>query len=254
MTLRTLDIGGDKSLRYLVLPKEDNPFLGNRALRLCLDQPELFKTQLRAALRASAFGPMQIMFPMVGTMDDVRAGNAAVEEVKAELRAEGIPFDEKINIGIMIEIPSIGMIADMAAKETDFASVGTNDLTQYLHAVDRMNPKLTNYYQSSSPAMYRILGKIFKEYNNAGKPVSVCGELAGEPLAAIVLFGLGLRKFSMNASNIAHVKRALSLFTLAETEEIAENVMNMATQAEVETYLKEEVAKREQKLAAAVKK
>ena len=254
VTLRTLDIGGDKSLRYLVLPKEDNPFLGNRALRLCLDQPELFKTQLRAALRASAFGPMQIMFPMVGTMDDVRAGNAAVEEVKAELRAEGIPFDEKINIGIMIEIPSIGMIADMAAKETDFASVGTNDLTQYLHAVDRMNPKLTNYYQSSSPAMYRILGKIFKEYNNAGKPVSVCGELAGEPLAAIVLFGLGLRKFSMNASNIAHVKRALSLFTLAETEEIAENVMNMATQAEVETYLKEEVAKREQKLAAAVKK
>jgi len=164
VTLRTLDIGGDKSLRYLVLPKEDNPFLGNRALRLCLDMPEMFKTQLRAALRASAFGPMQIMFPMVGTMDDIRAGNAAVEEAKAELRAEGIPFDEKINIGIMIEIPSIAMIADMAAKETDFASVGTNDLTQYLHAVDRMNPKLTNYYQSSSPAMFRILGKIFKEY------------------------------------------------------------------------------------------
>jgi len=254
VTLRTLDIGGDKSLRYLTLPKEDNPFLGNRALRLCLDMPEMFKTQLRAALRASAFGPMQIMFPMVGTMDDIRAGNAAVEEAKAELRAEGIPFDEKINIGIMIEIPSIAMIADMAAKETDFASVGTNDLTQYLHAVDRMNPKLTNYYQSSSPAMFRILGRIFKEYNEAGKPISVCGELAGDPLAAIVLFGLGLRKFSMNASNIAHVKRALSLFTLAETEQIAKKVQNLSTEAEVINYLKAEVAKREQKPPATTTK
>jgi phosphotransferase system enzyme I (PtsI) len=254
VTLRTLDIGGDKSLRYLVLPKEDNPFLGNRALRLCLDMPEMFKTQLRAALRASAFGPMQIMFPMVGTMDDIRAGNAAVEEAKAELRAEGIPFDEKINLGIMIEIPSIAMIADMAAKETDFASVGTNDLTQYLHAVDRMNPKLTNYYQSSSPAMFRILGRIFKEYNEAGKPISVCGELAGDPLAAIVLFGLGLRKFSMNASNIAHVKRTLSLFTLAETEQIAKKVQNLSTEAEVITFLKAEVAKREQKPTATTTK
>jgi len=254
VTLRTLDIGGDKTLRYLVLPKEDNPFLGNRALRLCLDMPEMFKTQLRAALRASAFGPMQIMFPMVGTIDDVRAAKAAVREAKAELLAEGIPFDEKINIGIMIEIPSIAMIADLAAKETDFASVGTNDLTQYLHAVDRMNPKITGYYQSSSPAMFCILGKIIKEYNDAGKPVSVCGELAGEPLAAIVLFGLGLRKFSMNASNIAHVKRTLSFFTLAETEEIAENVMNMDTQADVQAYLKAEVAKREQKQTATTKK
>ena len=253
VTLRTLDIGGDKSLRYLVLPKEDNPFLGNRALRLCLDMPDMFRTQLRAALRASAFGPMQIMFPMVGTIDDVRAGNAAVEAVKAELRAEGIPFDEKIKVGIMIEIPSIAMVADLAAKETDFASVGTNDLTQYLHAVDRMNPKLITYYQSSSPAMFRILGKIFKEYNEANKQVSVCGELAGEPLAAIVLFGLGLRKFSMNASNIAHVKRMLSLFTLAETEEIAEKVVNMDTQADVEAFLKAEVAKREQKQTATAK-
>ena len=253
VTLRTLDIGGDKSLRYLVLPKEDNPFLGNRALRLCLDMPDMFRTQLRAALRASAFGPMQIMFPMVGTIDDVRAGNAAVEAVKAELRAEGIPFDEKIKVGIMIEIPSIAMIADLAAKETDFASVGTNDLTQYLHAVDRMNPKLITYYQSSSPAMFRILGKIFKEYNEANKQVSVCGELAGEQLAAIVLFGLGLRKFSMNASNIAHVKRMLSLFTLAETEEIAEKVVNMDTQADVEAFLKAEVAKREQKQTATAK-
>ena len=175
VTLRTLDIGGDKTLRYMVLPKEDNPFLGNRALRLCLDHIDMFKTQLRAALRASAFGPLQIMFPMVGTIDDIRAAKAVVEEVKQELREKGIAFDEKINIGIMIEIPSIGLIADLAAKEVDFASVGTNDLTQYLHAVDRMNPAITEYFQSMSPSMFRILGRIFAEFNKASKPISVCG-------------------------------------------------------------------------------
>src|SRR5690606_3743814 len=129
-----------------------------RALRLCLDHIDMFKTQLRAALRASAFGPLQIMFPMVGTIDDIRAAKAVVNEVKEDLRTKGIAFDEKILIGIMIEIPSIGLIADMAAKEVDFASVGTNDLTQYLHAVDRMNPAITSYYQSMSPSMFRILG------------------------------------------------------------------------------------------------
>ncbi len=244
ITLRTLDIGGDKSLRYLVLPKEDNPFLGNRALRLCLSIPDLFRTQLRAALRASAFGQMWLMFPMVGTIDDVRAAKYAVEKVKDELRAENIPFDEKIKVGIMIEIPSVAVISDLVAKEVDFASVGTNDLTQYLHAVDRMNASIVDYYQSMSPSMFRMLGTIFSEFNKAGKPISVCGELAGDSLAAIVLFGLGLRKFSMNASNIAHVKRTLSKFTLAETEEIAAKVTNMATQAEVVEFLKAEVSKR----------
>jgi len=245
VTLRTLDIGGDKSLRYLVLPKEDNPFLGNRALRLCLSMPDLFRTQLRAALRASVFGELWIMFPMVGTLDDVRAGNLVVEQVKAELRTEGIPFDEKVKVGIMIEIPSIAVISDLAAREVDFASVGTNDLTQYLHAVDRMNSKIIDYYQSMSPSMFRMLGTIFSEFNKARKPISVCGELAGDPLAAIVLFGLGLRKFSMNASNIAHVKRTLAKFTLKETEEIAEKVQSMTTQAEVIDFLKAEVNKRE---------
>ena len=244
ITLRTLDIGGDKSLRYLVLPKEDNPFLGNRALRLCLSIPDLFRTQLRAALRASAFGQMWLMFPMVGTIDDVRAAKYAVEKVKDELRAENIPFDEKIKVGIMIEIPSVAVISDLVAKEVDFASVGTNDLTQYLHAVDRMNASIVDYYQSMSPSMFRMLGTIFSEFNKAGKPISVCGELAGDSLASIVLFGLGLRKFSMNSSNIAHVKRTLSKFTLAETEEIAAKVTNMATQAEVVEFLKAEVSKR----------
>jgi len=244
VTLRTLDIGGDKTLRYMALPKEDNPFLGNRALRLCLDHIDMFKTQLRAALRASAFGPMQIMFPMVGTIDDIRAVKAVVNEVKMDLKSKGIAFDEKIMVGIMIEIPSIGLIADLAAKEVDFASVGTNDLTQYLHAVDRMNPAITSYYQSMSPSMFRILGRIFAEFNKAGKPISVCGELAGDHLGALVMFGLGLRKFSMNAANISRVKRTLSLFTLEEAENIAKKVQNLDTEAEVLTYLKAEVEKR----------
>lgn len=244
VTLRTLDIGGDKTLRYMALPKEDNPFLGNRALRLCLQHMDLFKTQLRAALRASAFGNLQIMFPMVGTMDDIRAANKVVEEVKADLREKGIAFDEKVKVGIMIEIPSIALISDLAAKEVDFGSIGTNDLTQYLHAVDRMNPSITGYYQSMSPSMFRILGKVFEEYNKAGKPISVCGELAGNPLGALVMFGLGLRKFSMNGANIGRVKRTLSLFTLKETEEIARKVQQMDTEAEAIAYLKAEIARR----------
>ena len=244
VTLRTLDIGGDKTLRYMDLPKEDNPFLGNRALRLCFTHIDMFKTQLRAALRASAFGPLQIMFPMVGTMDDIRAAKAVVEEVKEDLRTAGIAFDERIDIGIMIEIPSIGMIADMAAKEVDFASVGTNDLTQYMHAVDRMNPAITGYFQSMSPSMFRILGRIFAEFNKAGKPISVCGELAGDHLGALVMFGLGLRKFSMNAANIGRVKRTLSLFTKEETEEIAKTVQNLQTEAEVIAFLDAEVERK----------
>ena len=244
VTLRTLDIGGDKTLRYMVMPKEDNPFLGNRALRFCLVHIDMFKTQLRAALRASAFGPLQIMFPMVGTMDDIRAAKAVVEQVKQDLRTEGIAFDEKIHVGIMIEIPSIGMIADMAAKEVDFASVGTNDLTQYLHAVDRMNPAIADYYQSMSPSMFRMLGRIFAEFNKASKPISVCGELAGDHLGALVMFGLGLRKFSMNAANIGRVKRTLSLFTLEEAVNIAKNVQNLSSEAEVIAYVKAEVEKR----------
>ncbi len=241
VTLRTLDIGGDKSLRYLKLPHEDNPFLGNRALRLCLSMPELFRTQLRAALRTSAYGELWIMFPMVGTIDDVRKAKAKVEEVKNELREENVPFDENIKVGIMIEIPSIAVISDMVVKEVDFASVGTNDLTQYAHAVDRMNANIVDYYQSMSPAMFRLLAKIFSEFNKSGKPISVCGELAGDPVAAIALVGLGLKKLSMNASNIARVKWVLSKFTMDEMKVIGERVQQLPTQSDILAYLKDEV-------------
>lgn len=243
VTLRTLDIGGDKTLEYMPLPKEENPFLGNRALRLCLENPQIFNTQLRAALRASVTGPLQIMFPMVASIDDIRSAKAAVEKAKHELRQEGIAFDENIPLGIMIEIPAIAEIADLAAQEVDFASVGTNDLTQYTHAVDRMNPHVAQYYQSFSPAMFRILRNIFKAFRDAGKPVSVCGELGGNPMAVIPLVGLGLSKTSMSGSGIAKVKQALSRFTGSEAREIGEKVCSLATQGEIMEYLKQVYSK-----------
>lgn len=237
VTLRTLDIGGDKTLPGLPMPHEENPFLGNRALRLCLTHPDLFDTQLRAALRASVYGNLWLMFPMVGTLDDIRAAKKAVQEAQRHLETRGIPFDPKVRIGIMIEIPSIAMIAERAAQECDFASVGTNDLCQYLHAADRMNPKTEAYYQSLSPAMFRTLKMIFDAFTAAGKPVSVCGELAGNPLAAPALAGLGLRKFSMNASSVAAVKRALSGFSLDQCRDIANNVCALDTETDVKQFL-----------------
>lgn len=238
VTLRTLDIGGDKTLKYMPLPREDNPFLGERALRLCLNNPDIFRTQLRAALRASAQGPVQLMFPMVATIDDIRNAKAAVERVKEELRNEKLDFDESIPLGIMIEIPSIVEISDLAADEVDFASVGTNDLTQYLHAADRMNPRITEYYQSFSPAVFRVLARIFRAFGEAGKPVSVCGELGGNPLAVIPMVGLGLRKTSMSGSSVASVKRALSRFSMAEARELGDKVCCLPTQEDVLTLLR----------------
>jgi len=238
VTLRTLDVGGDKTLPALPLPKEENPFLGCRALRLSLNHRDLFLTQLRAALRSSVYGPIQIMFPMVGSLEDLRAGKAALEEAKAQLAAKGIPFDPDVPVGIMVEIPSIAILADEAARECDFASVGTNDLCQYLFAADRMNPLTAEYYQTFSPAVFRILSAVFGAFHRAGKPVSVCGEMAGDPETAPVLLGLGLRKFSMNASAIPAVKRALRSFTLAEAEMLARAVCAAGSQEEVLTLIR----------------
>ena len=210
VTLRTLDIGGDKTLPYMQLPKEENPFLGKRALRLCFAEEELFLTQLRAALRASAFGPLQLMFPMVGSLEDIDKAKEYVERAKEQLRKMGQPFWEKIPLGIMIEIPSIALMADLAASKVDFASVGTNDLTQYMCAADRMNETVSEYYQNDSVAMWRILKFVFESFAAKGKPVSVCGEMAGDPKLAAMLVQLGARKLSMSASCIAAVKETLA--------------------------------------------
>ena len=214
--LRTLDIGGDKPLDCLDIPKEDNPFLGNRALRLCFQHPDMFRTQLRASLRASVYGNLWLMFPMVASMDDIRRAKSCLESAKAELTAEGIPFSPDLKVGIMVEIPAIAFLADQAAREVDFASIGTNDLTQYLTAVDRGNPEVRAYYQTYHPSLFRLIGYVVRSFAAQGKPVGVCGEMGGDPLAAAVLIGLGMRQLSMGAASVASIKQMI-LSTSCET-------------------------------------
>lgn len=239
--IRTLDIGGDKQLECMELPKEENPFLGLRALRLCFDMMPVFKTQLRALYRASVHGTLWIMFPMVGSIGDIRFAKQIVEEVKHELQIEGYTYSETVKVGIMIEIPSIAIMADIAASEVDFASIGTNDLCQYLTAVDRLNPKVAKYYQSYHPAMFRLIGNIVSAFQSQHKPVSICGELGGEALATSVLIGLGLRKLSMNSSSIASVKKTVSEINIRKAERMAQTVLGLSTAAQVESFLKSEM-------------
>ena len=237
--VRTLDIGGDKQIDSMELPKEDNPFLGLRALRLCFARPSLFKTQLRAVLRAACYGNLWLMLPMVGSIDDIRAAKALVEEAKEELRLEGIEYAPNLPVGIMIEIPAIAIIAEITAKEVDFASIGTNDLCQYLVAVDRLNPGVSGYYQNYHPAMFRLIGRVISEFNAAGKPISVCGEMGGEPLAAAALIGLGIRKLSMGISSVPGVKKLITGLTLPLAKSLAELISSCATANDVEHVLKE---------------
>jgi len=237
--LRTLDIGGDKQLDCMELPKEDNPFLGLRALRLCFANKSLFKTQLRAVLRAAFFGNLWLMLPMVGSLDDVRTAKALIEEVKEELRHEGIEHKPDIPVGIMIEIPAIAVIAEMVVMEVDFASIGTNDLCQYLTAVDRLNPSVSEYYQSYHPAMFRLIEHVVSVFNAAGKPISVCGEMGGEPLAAAALIGLGMRKLSMGISSVPRIKKLITGLTVPLAKTLADQLMYSATADEAENILKE---------------
>lgn len=239
VTLRTLDIGGDKTLPYMELPREENPFLGNRALRLCFSNVDIFKTQLRAAIRASFYGNLWLMLPMVGSVDDIRRAKERIEEVKSGLDSRGIPYSADFKTGIMVEIPSIAMIADIAAREVDFASLGTNDLCQYLTAVDRMNPQVAPYYQTYHPAMFRLIGHVVRTFNEAGKPVSVCGEMGGDKLSAAALVGLGMRKLSMGFASVPRIKKMLSGLTVSKAEEMAEAAVSLSTACEVETFLKE---------------
>lgn len=237
VTLRTLDIGADKTLSYYPMPQEDNPALGLRALRLCLSDRTLFRTQLRAALRASAYGELQIMFPMVGGLEDLLSAKAVVEEVKGELRREGILFREDLPIGIMIEIPSAALMADVLALHADFASIGTNDLSQYLMAADRMNPEVAPYCQAFHPAVFRLIRTAVSAFRSAGKPISVCGELGGDPLSAAALVGLGMRKLSMSLSRIPEVKMLLARHGIPELEALALQVCSLSTAEEVHQCL-----------------
>lgn len=233
VTLRTLDIGGDKALPYMPLPKEANPFLGSRGLRLCFARPELFLTQLRAALRASAYGALQLMFPMAGGLEDIRLAKSFVREAMRGLEERGLSYDARIRLGVMVEVPAMALTADLAAEEVDFASIGTNDLTQYVCAADRANPEAEAYYQGYSPAMLRLLEGVFAAFGERGKPVSVCGEMAGSPEGAILLTGLGARKLSMSPACLAGVKAALAETPLEEARALAERCRQLKTRKEI---------------------
>ena len=235
--LRTLDIGGDKQLECLPLPKEDNPFLGVRALRLCFERPEIFRTQLRAALRASAYGDLWLMFPMVGGVEDFRRAKKFVLDVMDELDAEHIPFNRDIKLGVMIEIPSAALMADVLAAEADFGSIGTNDLCQYTLAADRMNERTAPYYRSCDPAVLRLIRYAAQEFSKAGKPLGVCGEMAGEAVAAAALVGLGIRTLSMGPGNMPAVKEMLASLSCADAQERANAACAAASAAEARSIL-----------------
>ncbi|QSX07907.1 phosphoenolpyruvate--protein phosphotransferase [Alkalibacter rhizosphaerae] len=241
--IRTLDIGGDKKLPYLKLEDEMNPFLGLRAVRLCFVEEELFKTQLRAILRAGVYGNAHIMFPMISNVQEVRQAKAILEECKEELKKEGISFDENIKVGIMVEIPSAAVTADIIAKEVDFFSIGTNDLCQYALAVDRMNETVSYLYQPLSPAILRLVKMVIEasHQGKAAKFTGMCGELAGDPRAALILLGLGLDEFSMSGSSIPQIKKIIRSVSMEQAKEIAEKALTLDTEEAVVAMVEEEL-------------
>jgi len=237
--IRTLDIGGDKELPYLSLPKELNPFLGFRAIRLCLDRTDIFRTQLRALLRASTYGKLRIMFPMVATLDEFRKAKAIFLEEKEKLQAEGVPVSDSIQLGIMVEIPSTAVLADLFAKEVDFFSIGTNDLIQYTMAADRMNERVSYLYQPYHPSILRLVKRVIDAAHNEGKWAGMCGEMAGDEKAIPLLVGLGLDEFSMSATSILKARALIKKLSKADMEQLAEKALNAATTDEVLQLVRE---------------
>ncbi|MBG9450085.1 phosphoenolpyruvate-protein phosphotransferase [Cytobacillus firmus] len=239
VVVRTLDIGGDKELPYLNLPKEMNPFLGFRAIRLCLEEQDMFRTQLRALLRASTYGNLKIMFPMIATLDEFRQGKAILEEEKQKLVSEGTQVADNIEIGIMVEIPSTAVMAEQFAKEVDFFSVGTNDLIQYTMAADRMNERVSYLYQPYNPAILRLVKMVIDAAHKEGKWAGMCGEMAGDETAIPLLLGLGLDEFSMSATSILKARSQISRLNKKDMEALAEKALHMNTAEEVVQAVKE---------------
>ena len=236
--IRTMDIGGDKELKCLDLPSEMNPFLGYRAIRISLNRPDIFKVQLRALLRASAFGDIHIMYPMIASVEEVKQANAMLDECKAELTAEGKEFNKDIKVGIMIEVPAAAVISPILAKYVDFFSIGTNDLCQYTLAVDRMNEAIGSLYQPLHPGVLRLIKHVIDASHEQGKFTGMCGELASDPVATMILLGLGLDEFSMTASSIPLIKNILRSVSKAECEEVANKALTMDTAEEITGYAK----------------
>lgn len=236
--IRTLDVGGDKDIPYLGLEKEDNPFLGFRAVRYCLQNKDSYRVQLRALLRASAFGDIKIMVPLVTCVDEIRSVKALVKELMAELDAENIAYNKDIQVGAMIETPAASLIADLLAKEADFFSIGTNDLTQYTMAVDRGNAKVAYLYSSYNPAVLRSMKNIIEVANAAGIMVGMCGEAAADPLLIPLLISFGLGEFSVSATSVLATRGTIAKWSKAEADELAAKALSLATETEVAELLK----------------
>ncbi|MHA4809137.1 phosphoenolpyruvate--protein phosphotransferase [Flavitalea flava] len=239
VTIRTLDIGGDKQLSYFEWPVEQNPFLGYRAIRISLDRKDLFRIQLKAILRAGCFGNIRIMFPMIGNVQEIREAKEVLEVAKAELDRSKIAFDHQIRIGIMIEIPSAAITSDILAKEVDFFSIGTNDLCQYTLAVDRMNEKIASLYDPFNPGLLRLIQYTIEQGHKNNISVGLCGELAADPMATLLLLGMGLEEFSMNAPSIPFIKQLILNHSLSAAKEVCRKVMEMDNSQDIISYLKE---------------
>ncbi|MGF7045981.1 phosphotransferase system enzyme I (PtsI) [Paenibacillus sp. DS2015] len=238
VVVRTLDIGGDKELPYLEMPKEMNPFLGFRAIRLCLDRQDIFRVQLRALLRASVYGNLRIMFPMIATLGEFRQAKALLLEEKANLASEGIEVAENIQLGIMVEIPSTAVLADLFAKEVDFFSIGTNDLIQYTMAADRMNERVSYLYQPYNPSILRLVNMVIEAAHKEGRWVGMCGEMAGDTTAIPLLLGLGLDEFSMSASSILPARSLISKLSTSDMQQLAATALTLGTAEEVVELVK----------------
>lgn len=237
--IRTLDVGGDKDIPYLHMEKEENPFLGHRAVRYCLDNPEIYKVQLRALLRASAYGNIKIMLPLVTTVSEVRRVRELLESTKAELRRENIEFRDNIPVGVMIETPAAAMTADLLAKEADFFSIGTNDLTQYTMAVDRGNSKVSALYSHYNPAVLRLIKQTAEAANRAGIPVGMCGEAAGDKAFIPLLIAFGLHEFSVTPAAVLPTRKTVSLWSKTDADALAERVLTLDSAEEVAAALEE---------------
>ena len=236
--IRTLDIGGDKEIPYLGLEKEENPFMGFRAIRYCLKNRDMFKSQIKAILRASAFGDIRIMFPLITAVEELRQGKELVEEAKADLKASGIAYDENIQVGVMTETAASGVIADLLAEEADFFSIGTNDLTGYTMAADRGNSDVSYLYSPLQPSVLRMIRRIIKCGRAKEISVGMCGEAAANPMMIPLLISFGLTEFSVSAPSVLNVRKNISKWTKAEADAVAEKVMAMTTEEEVAAYLK----------------
>ena len=239
VVVRTLDVGGDKELNYLNLPKEMNPFLGFRAIRFCLENEDVFRPQLRALLRASAYGNLKIMFPMIATIEEFRQAKAILMDEKEKLVADGVKVSNDIEVGIMVEIPSTAVIAKQFAKEVDFFSIGTNDLIQYTMAADRMNERVSYLYQPYHPAILNLVNNVIEAAHKEDKWVGMCGEMAGDPIAIPILLGLGLDEFSMSATSILPARTQIRNLSKKELASFKEQILSMGTAEEVVAFIKE---------------